>query len=109
MRSSHSWILVVALTTGYGATIQAQQNTKASQREIVGTIDSINGSRLVMHTRTGTAMRVDALAAMAGGRSAVLFVGRAVIVRGNIDQAGVLRAETIQRAKDSREFWPPDR
>ena len=102
MKLAHSLILTVVLATGYATETQAQQ------REIFGTVDSINGSRLMIRTRTGSRVQVDASAAIARGRSAVLFVGRAVDVVGTVDAAGVLHAETIARAKRSTALWHPD-
>jgi len=109
MKLACSLILAVGLAGGYATDTQAQRSAKTSSREIVGTIDSISGSRLLIRTRTGARVRVDALAAMAGGHSAVLFVGRSVDVVGTVDNAGVLHAATIWRVKDSPALWPPDR
>ena len=76
--------------------------------EIYGTIRTMTGSQLGLQTRTGL-VRVDAADALRTYQSAVLFVGRSVMVRGAFDAAGVLHAQTILRAKDSPEFWSPDR
>jgi len=62
-----------------------------------------------LQTRTGTLVQVDAKPAIAADRSVTLIVGHAIDVKGTLDKAGVLHAETIQRAKDSTAIWPADR
>jgi hypothetical protein len=104
----YALILAVLLGAGYETEAAAQNRAVPSRRVIFGTIDSISGSRLVIRTRTGSQVRVDALDAMAGGNTAVLFAGRAVRVLGTVDAAGVLHAETILRERDSPALWEPD-
>jgi hypothetical protein len=101
--------LAVLLAAGYAPKAGAQDAAARPERVIFGRIDSISGSRLVIRTRTGARVRVDALAATASGNSAVLFAGRAVRVAGTVDTAGVLHAKNILRERDSPAFWEPDR
>jgi hypothetical protein len=54
-------------------------------------------------------MQVDISKANDQHRSIVPVVGRAVVARGTYDKAGVLHADTIQRAKDSATLWPEDK
>jgi hypothetical protein len=68
------------------------------------------GSRLVVRTRTGHRLHVDALPAMAARRHTALFVGRLVLAVGTVDTAGVLHARSLWKvAGGDPPSWPPDR
>ena len=64
---------------------------------------------ITLKTRTGKLVQVDAKHAMEAYRSAPLVVGRAIAFKGTMDERGTVRAETLQRVKDSSALWPADR
>jgi Domain of unknown function (DUF5666) len=77
--------------------------------EIYGTITSVDGSLLVIETRTGTLLSVDASTAIADDQSINnLKDGKTVRVVGDFNASGVLVATAITRAKNSPDSWPPD-
>jgi hypothetical protein len=78
-------------------------------RDIFGIVYAVKGSQLTMQVRTGQLIQVDAATAMQAHLSVVPVVGHAVEVRGTADASGVVHAETILRAKDSRAMWAADR
>lgn|SRR6266700_3995818 len=106
MKLLQALILIAVFAVEGAAEAEAQDST--GTREIFGTIDSLKGSHLVLRTRTGVRLHVDALLAQARSRSAVLLVGRYIDVMGTMDTAGVLHALTINRAMYPA-LWPPDR
>jgi hypothetical protein len=108
---AHALLLACGIAAGSAMRAQAQATADTTQHEIFGRIDSIAGSRLVLRTRTGRRVDVDALPALTASRSAVLFVGRVIDVVGTLDAAGVFHAKTIARANNAQhpELWPPDR
>jgi hypothetical protein len=79
-----------------------------TQHEIFGIISSISGSQLTVQTRTGSLLTVDATPAIQNDLCIGLEVGGAVDVQGTFATNGVLQAGSIQRAKDSPDFWPAD-
>jgi hypothetical protein len=79
------------------------------QHEIYGMVASISGDTIVVHTRDGRTMTVDASAAAAGFNKAQPRVGHAMIARGTIDDHGALRASVVMHAKDHPVMWPADR
>jgi hypothetical protein len=80
-----------------------------SGHAVYGVVRRIDGARLTIENRTGRQILVDAGDAVQSHLSTVLYVGRMVMVRGEFDRAGTLHAEAILRAKDSPDFWEPDR
>ena len=87
----------------------AKSADKGSEHQIFGIIRSVKGSQLTVETRDKRMVKVDATAAIKASRTAVLAVDGAINVAGTYDAKGVLRAETIQRAKSSPAIWPADR
>ncbi len=81
----------------------------AGQHEISGTVQSIDGSALTVRTRSGALIRVDGAAAVANFKAAPPSIGHGILVRGTIDESGVVHAETLQHAKDNPAMWRPDR
>ena len=79
------------------------------QHEIFGTVQQIRGSTITMAKRTGVLLAVDATPALASGLANPLRLGGAVVARGAIDDAGVLHAQTLLRAKGNPAIWLPDR
>ena len=82
---------------------------QGATREIYGKIQSIKGTIVTLQTRSGSLVQVDAKPAIAAEHSVTLLVGRAIDVKGMVDKAGVLHAESLQKAKDSPNIWPADR
>jgi hypothetical protein len=76
---------------------------------ISGTISKIDGFEVTLTTRTGSTTRIDATKAQQQSQSIPLVVGGSVIVDGAKDASGVMRAETITRAKPDPALWPADR
>jgi hypothetical protein len=81
-----------------GQSAPAAQN---SEQALIGTLRSINGSKLAIETREGRTVTVDAKPAIEGHHAVPLVVGRAIYVRGRYDPKGVLEAEAILHAKES--------
>jgi hypothetical protein len=95
-----------------GATLASPISTVASQTKedkVSGWIDQINGTELVLRKRNGTHVTVDAKPAEDAFQSAPIGMEEAVTAIGTYDAQGVLHAQTIVRAKGSRDLWPPDR
>ncbi len=113
MKVARALLLVGSAATALITRAQAQATptTDAAQHEVYGTIDSITGSRLVIRTRTGHRLDIDALPALTAHRSTLLFVGRLLDVVGTFDTAGVLHAKSLWTARVPRDtaLWPPDR
>ena len=94
-----------------GATLASPISTVASQTKedkVSGWIDQINGTELVLRKRNGTHVTVDAKPAEDAFQSAPIGMEEAVTAIGTYDAQGVLHAQTIVRAKNSRKLWPPD-
>jgi hypothetical protein len=59
--------------------------------------------------RNGNVIKVDGAAAFAKFQAAAPSVGHGILVRGTIDEDGVLHADTLMHAKDNSAMWQPDR
>jgi hypothetical protein len=81
----------------------------AGQHEFSGTVQSIEGSTIMIVTRAGAVMKIDAAAAIANFHAAPPSVGHGILVRGTIDEFGVLHADSVLHAKDNPAMWQPDR
>lgn len=81
----------------------------AGQHEISGTVQSIDSATITVRTRTGALITVDGAAAFANFQAAPPSVGHGILVRGTIDEAGVVHADTLLHAKDNPAMWLPDR
>lgn len=81
----------------------------AGMHEIYGTVRGIKGSALLVEKRTGALIHVDGAAAFANFQAAQPSVGHGILVRGSLDEAGVLHATTLLHAKDGSAIWPDDR
>jgi hypothetical protein len=94
-----------------GATLASPISTVATQTKeskVSGWIDQINGTELVLRKRNGTHVTVDAKPAEDAFQSVPISMEEAITAEGNYDAQGVLHAQTIVRAKNSRKLWPPD-
>lgn len=85
----------------------AADNAPPSQ--VSGIVRVIHGDDLLIATRTGASLRVNAAEAVHLGRVANLKIGRAVTAVGTRSSAGILNATEIGRAKPSALAWPADR
>ena len=81
----------------------------SGMHEVYGTIDSVNGPLIVIRTRDGRNLTVDAAVAMRKSDYAAPKVGRALMARGTYESSGVFRAENILHAKPSPAIWMADR
>jgi hypothetical protein len=82
--------------------------TTPSGNQVSGWIDQISGTKLVLRKRDGTHVTIDAKPAQDAFQSVPIGMEEAVTAEGSYDAQGVLHAQTILRAKDSRDLWPPD-
>ena len=82
---------------------------RVSGHEIYGTAVAINGNMISLKTRTGKIVMVDNSAADAADRTIELFVGRALVIDGDYDGAGVMHAKLTNRAKSSPLLWYSDK
>ena len=76
---------------------------------VSGVVRSIAGADLLLQTRTGSVVHVDASSALAAGQAALLRVGRPLTAIGARGADGALHASAVARAKDSPALWPPDK
>src|SRR6516164_1432674 len=81
----------------------------ASGRKVSGWVDGINGTELMIRKRNGTHVTIDAKPAQDAFQSVPISMEEAITAEGNYDAQGVLHAQTIVRAKNSRKLWPPDK
>ncbi|MGD0190009.1 MAG: hypothetical protein ABSD74_04630 [Rhizomicrobium sp.] len=77
--------------------------------EIYGTIESVDGARILLRLRNTTSVTIDASQAIDEQNTVPLVVGNAVGVDGVYDKAGVFDASAIFRAKESPALWLNDR
>jgi hypothetical protein len=98
-------LLPFALLCGMAAAARADD---VPANQVSGVIHAINGTALLLQTRTGVLAPVDASAAIAAHMTSLLRVGGAVTALGARDPAGVLHATAVSRAKDSPLAWPSD-
>jgi hypothetical protein len=75
---------------------------------VSGWIDQISGTELVLRKRNGAHVTIDAKPAQDAFQSGPIGMEEAITADGYYDAQGVLHAQTIVRAKDSRDLWPPD-
>jgi hypothetical protein len=97
-----------------GAKVAAPISTAALQipasgSQVSGWVDQINGTELVIRKRNGDHATIDAKPAEAAFQSVPISMEEAITAEGYYDAQGLLHAQTIVRAKRSRDLWPPDR
>jgi hypothetical protein len=95
-----------------GAKAAAPLSTVASQTSesrVSGWVDQINGTELVVRNRNGAHVTIDTKPAKNAHQSAPIGMEEATTAEGYYDAQGAFHAQTIARAKDSRDLWPPDR
>jgi hypothetical protein len=80
----------------------------ASGNQVSGWVDGINGTELMIRKRNGTHVTIDAKPAQDAFQSVPIGMEEAITAIGSYDAQGVLHAQTILRAKNSRDLWPHD-
>jgi hypothetical protein len=73
-----------------------------------GTIQKIEGNRLLVELRTGLVLQVDVAQAVKEQRATPANVGQAVVIGGVMNSSGTLEANILLRAK-GRSLWGEDR
>ena len=115
--ASYKQLAIFGLGAAAGAAVASVRSdsesrsypSQADVHEISGIVQSIDGSSLTLVDRAGDLIKVDGGAAFADFQAAPPAVGHAILARGTIDEAGVMHARTLLRAKDSPLSWQPDR
>jgi hypothetical protein len=82
---------------------------RAAGHEIYGTVAEASGNLIKLRLRTGNVVTVDNGGAQEADRSVEVYVGRALGINGDYDQAGVFHARMTFRAKDSPDLWLSDK
>lgn len=80
-----------------------------TRHDLYGTVVALDGSLLSLRDRAGRTVKVDLSAARRGGNMAEPSLGRASLVRGDYDAAGVFEARYVLHAKGGPAQWGPDR
>ena len=96
-----------------GATVATLAPVSSAQipalgNQLSGWVDGINGTELMIRKRNGDHATIDAKPAQDAFQSVPIGMEEAITAEGSYDAQGVLHAQTIVRAKDSRDLWPPD-
>ncbi len=113
--ASYAQLSIYGLGAGTAAVSPAirtnavQAALPVGQHEISGTVQSIEGSTIMIVTRAGVLTKVDATSAFANFQAAPPSIGYGIMVRGTVDETGVVHAETLLHAKDNPAIWQPDR
>jgi hypothetical protein len=115
--ASYKSLAIYGLGAGSGAALASTPRANeiessappADEQQISGIVQSIDGSTLTLVNRAGDVIKVDGGSAFAHFQAAPPAVGHAILVRGTIDDAGVMHATTLLRAKNSTQSWQPDR
>jgi hypothetical protein len=76
--------------------------------EVYGTISAIDGVKLMLKTRDGKSISIDAKAVASSIRITPPNLGLSVMVLATRGPHGVLLAQAINRAKSAPDAWPPD-
>jgi hypothetical protein len=90
-------------------TVSMRAPLASDEHEVYGIAKSISGTMISVALRGGTTLTVDSALAAKTFRMAQPSVGKALLARGTIDQAGVMHAVAIQHAYQSPKMWWPDR
>lgn len=76
--------------------------------QLYGTVREANGNNVVITTRSGSEVTVDASVAINAQLSAVLAPGQTVEIVGTEGPKGEVRADMIRRARGAPSSWPQD-
>jgi hypothetical protein len=87
----------------------AASQTLTSANQVSGWVVQITGNKLLLRKRDGVHITIDAKPARDAHQSVPIGTEEAITAEGSYDAQGVLHAQTMVRAKYSRDLWPPDR
>jgi hypothetical protein len=115
--ASYKALAIYGLGAGSGSAVASlrradpmeSSSPPAGEHQISGIVQSIDGSTLTLVNRAGDSIKVDGASAFANFQAAPPAVGHGILVRGTIDDVGVMHATTLLRAKNSTQSWQPDR
>jgi hypothetical protein len=85
-----------------------QGSPGAPTTEIYGTVSAIHGTQMILTTRDGRQVNINAKALADSPRMTPGNVDLPVMVLGTYGSHGTLVAQIINRAKPGRNSWPPD-
>jgi len=115
---SYQQLTIFGMKNGATARVAAEADRNAAPRidrepalpghSIYGVLVGKTNSLLKLRTRSGKVITVDPREATKTFHSVVLVMGGALLVRGDYDRGGVLRARSILRAKSSPALWGED-
>jgi len=80
-----------------------------SAHQVSGFVRAISGGSLEIELRDGQRVTADLGEALRQHTAMRVVVGDPVLVRGDYDRGGILRAESLIRAKPQPDLWRPDR
>jgi hypothetical protein len=83
--------------------------SRLTPHELRGTVTSLAGTVLTLHTRDGASVRADFAAAGRGGRVAEPRLGHAALLRGDYAADGTFIVQYLLHQKDNPAYWPADR
>ena len=98
-----------SVTGATAATSAVTSQDPASESRVSGWVVHMKGAEFVLRKRNGDHVTIDAKPAQAALQIAPIGMEEAITAEGYYDAQGLLHAQTIVRAKDSRDLWPPDR
>jgi hypothetical protein len=90
------------------AAIETPDTAPVHGHVLYGTVMLVDGAIVRLRTRTEGLVAVDTAAARLMHRAVPAVVGHALLVNGEYDTQGTLRAETVLHAKDSPALWQDD-
>jgi hypothetical protein len=89
--------------------VAARAPLSPGEHEIYGTVNTIDGSTIVVRKHDGTLVTVDASPAAHNHDLAPPSVGHGILARGTYNAAGGMTASVVLHAKDHTSIWLPDR
>jgi hypothetical protein len=90
------------------ATAPSLKAPPVGHNRLSGQIVSWTPTGMMVRSRTGKTIEVDATQAVDTSQTGDLLMNETVEVFGSYDEVGVLHAQSIMRAKSSRALWEPD-
>jgi hypothetical protein len=76
--------------------------------QLFGTLQEMQGNNIVIATRNGQRVTVDATPALSAQMSTVLVPGHAYDILGTLGPNGEVRADVIRRTSGAPPSWKPD-
>jgi len=93
------------LKSSTAPSIQADPGPALPGHSVYGVLVAMQKGSLTLRTREGKLVTIDNSLAVKSYQSVIPVVGGALLVRGDYDQAGVLHATSILRAKNLKTLW----